>query len=68
MNPRIPWKVVVDPLWSAEHTLGTAGLEDPCQKDADLERYYLCPTLNKCCTMSEQNLLQRNIMTWSQCW
>jgi hypothetical protein len=24
MYPRIPWKLVVDPLGSAEHTLGTA--------------------------------------------
>jgi len=28
MNPWIPWELVMDPLRSAEHTLGTTGMED----------------------------------------
>jgi hypothetical protein len=28
MNPWIPWKPVMDPLRSAEHTFGTIGIED----------------------------------------
>jgi len=28
MYPRIPWDLVSNPLGSAEHTLGTTGLED----------------------------------------
>jgi hypothetical protein len=27
MYPRIPWELVVDPLQSAEHSLGTSELE-----------------------------------------
>jgi len=26
MYPRIPWKLVTDPLGSSEHTLGTVGV------------------------------------------
>jgi hypothetical protein len=26
MYPRIPWELIVDPLGSAEHTLGTTAL------------------------------------------
>ena len=66
MDP--PRKLVGDTMGSAKHSLGTAGFEDPCQKDANLEGKYLCSTLNKFRTIEEQNLMQRNIMTWSQCW
>jgi hypothetical protein len=31
MYPRIPWKLVVDHLGSAEHTWGTAALYVHCQ-------------------------------------
>jgi len=37
--PTDPLESGFGPLWSAEHTLGTASLEDPCQKAANLEGY-----------------------------
>jgi hypothetical protein len=30
MNPRIPWVLFMDPLGSAEHTLGNTALKHSC--------------------------------------
>ena len=27
MHPQIPWELIMDPIGSTEHTLGTGGLE-----------------------------------------